>query len=166
MSDTKRVEVPEGFTPGPWRFEKWSRRYAVLADIDTDHDFEDDLVVAEIAGSSDQCARDAALISLAPTLAAEVTRLREDRRRIIDVIPMDFLQRNDAPGATGPSADLDLVAVVRDMTETGRRGFERVKALKQENKELREENERLRTHLAAFLPDVADARTALSGEEG
>ena len=40
---------------------------------------------------------------------------------IRDVIPMGFLRQADAPGATGPTSQLDLIKAVRLAVETGRR---------------------------------------------
>lgn len=53
-------------------------------------------------------------------IAAEIERLHGQLYQIRDVIPMSFLRACDTPGATGPTAQLDLVASIRLMVAKGR----------------------------------------------
>lgn len=44
-------------------------------------------------------------------------QLAEQLRAIRDLIPINYLQRHDAPAATGPTASLDIVSAMRDYAE-------------------------------------------------
>ncbi len=59
------------------------------------------------------------LVELAQ-MRAERDQLKAQLRKIREIIPMDFLRASDAPGATSPTNDLDLVAAIRLMVRHGR----------------------------------------------
>jgi hypothetical protein len=68
-------------------------------------------------------------------LAAECAALREERdglkselKAVVGHIPMDYLQRHDVPGATGPTAALNLSAAMRDYSEDRWKLIDRLKA--------------------------------------
>lgn len=44
-------------------------------------------------------------------------QLAEKLKAICGLIPINYLQRHDAPGATGPTAALDIVSAMRDYAE-------------------------------------------------
>lgn len=44
-------------------------------------------------------------------------QLAEKLKAIRGLIPINYLQRHDAPGATGPTAALDIVSAMRDYAE-------------------------------------------------
>lgn len=50
----------------------------------------------------------------------EIARLKGQIAQIRNVIPINFLRACDAPGATGPTDSLDLVAAVRLLVSKGR----------------------------------------------
>jgi hypothetical protein len=58
-----------------------------------------------------------------------IAELEAQLRAIREVIPMNFLQRNDAPGASGPTENLDLVGAVREMVSQSRKWETRVRDL-------------------------------------
>ena len=61
--------------------------------------------------------------------------LEDLRRAVLDHIPMDYLQRHDALGATGPTSALNLRAAMRDYASDRWKLIDRLAALSQANAE-------------------------------
>lgn len=60
-------------------------------------------------------------------LERENAELRAERKAIRDKIPMNYLQRHDVAGATGPTENLDLVSAVKDFSEDRWKYIDRVR---------------------------------------
>lgn len=56
----------------------------------------------------------AAIEQQALSLGARLEYLEAQYREIVGLIPIDYLQRHDADGATGPTGALNLAAAMRD----------------------------------------------------
>jgi len=61
-------------------------------------------------------------------LLQENTAMREERAKVISVIPLNFLQAHDLPGATGITEHLDLVGAIRSLVNMGRKWEDRARS--------------------------------------
>lgn len=84
---------------------------------------------------------------------AELTELREFRKAILRLIPMDYLQQHSPRGATGPTAETNVVAAMRDYSEARWKLIERVTELRTVNAEL-----------AGLLADAVEDETEFETE--
>lgn len=57
------------------------------------------------------------LLTTIQTQASEIEGLKEERRKVIERIPIDYLKRHDAPGATAPTAALDLPGAMKSYAD-------------------------------------------------
>jgi hypothetical protein len=69
------------------------------------------------------------LLKVSADKTVRIAALEAQLRAIREVIPMTFLQRNDAPGAAGPTENLDLVGAVREMVSQSRKWEARARDL-------------------------------------
>lgn len=70
--------------------------------------------------------------------ADKLEELAAERQGVINNIPMDYLQRHDASGATGPTSNLSLVAAMRDYAEARWKLIDRLAEAKREREALME----------------------------
>lgn len=69
-------------------------------------------------------------------------------------VPMDYLKRHDVPGATGPTAALNLGAAMQDYAEDRWRLLDRLREKDKRIADLEAESARLR----AFIRGIADSK--------
>lgn len=70
--------------------------------------------------------------------AAAIAKLTAERDAVLSNIPMDYLQRHDLVGATGPTPTLNLGAAMREYAEDRWKAIERITSLTTANKLLSE----------------------------
>lgn len=115
------------------------------------------------------------LLAHVSRLEAEKAGLREERRLVVSRIPMDYLRKHDAPGATGPTDALDLPAAMKDYAEARWRILDQVVAADERAQAAETQAAHYRKALEPFnldmseYDDVSDGATVhmliMGGEE-